>query len=110
MNDLAYALRLMRRSPLFTSVAVVSLALGTGANIAIFGLFNTVLLRELPVAEPRQLVEILQRYPGEPRRNGHYGWDTYEHFRAHNHVFSAIAGFSFDNLARVRVEGSGPKR
>ena len=108
-NDLRYALRLMRRNPGFTTVAVLSLALGIGANTAIFSLFNTVMLRTLPVSHPEQLVELLQKYPGEPRGNGYYSWPTYEHFRDHNHVFSALTGMSFDTLARVRKEGSEPE-
>src|SRR5262245_61055571 len=105
-NDLRYALRLLRRDPGFTSAAVLSLALGIGANTAIFSLLNTVMLRWLPVDHPEQLVELLQTYPGEPRRNGYYGWTIYEHFRDNNHVFSALTGTSFDNAARVRPEGA----
>jgi putative ABC transport system permease protein len=104
-NDLRYALRLMRRSPGFTAVAVLSLALGIGANTAIFSLFNTILLRTLPVEHPEQLVELLQKYPGEPR-GGYWSWASYEHFRDNNHVFSALTGTGFDNLMRVRAEGS----
>lgn len=108
-SDLRYALRLMRRSPGSTAVAVLSLALGIGANTAIFSLFNTVMLRILPVSDPGQLVELLQKYPGEPRGNGYWGWASYEHFRDHNHVFSALTGTGFDNLASVRAEGSEPE-
>ncbi len=108
-NDIRYALRLMRRSPGFTAVAVFSLALGIGANTAIFSLFDTIMLRPLAVSHPEQLVEILQKYPGEPRGNGYYGWPTYEHYRDHNHVFSAITGTSFENLLRVRAEGADPE-
>src|SRR3954465_9804622 len=104
-NDLRYALRLMRRSPGFTAVAVCSLALGIGANTAIFSLFDTVLLRTLRVSHPEKLAEFLQTYPGEPRGNGYWGWSSYEHFRDNNHVFAALTGTSFDNLASVRVEG-----
>jgi hypothetical protein len=104
--DLRYALRLMRRSPGFTAVALLSLALGIGANTAIFSLFNTVMLRTLPVAHPEQLVEFLQKYPGEPRGDGYWGWASYEYYRDNNHVFSAMTGMSFDNLALVRTEGS----
>jgi predicted permease len=109
-NDLRYALRLMRRSPGFTAVAVLSLALGIGANTAIFSLFNTIMLRTLPVAHPEQLVEFMEKYPGQPRGDGYLGWDKYEHFRDFNHVFSALTGVSFDNAATVRTNGSETER
>src|SRR5690242_3056803 len=104
-NDVRYALRLMRRSPGFTAVAVLSLALGIGANTAIFNLMNTVMLRALPVAHPEQLVQFLQKYPGEPR-GGYWSWRSYEHIRDHNHFLSALTGTSFDNLATLQTEDS----
>src|SRR5436309_14163679 len=55
-RDLRYAFRGLVRSPLFTTVALLSIALGIGANTAIFTLVDEVLLRQLPVKEPRQLV------------------------------------------------------
>jgi putative ABC transport system permease protein len=105
-NDIRYALRLMRRNPGFTSIAVLSLALGIGANTAIFSLFNTIVLHKLPVAHPEQLVEFLQDHPGQPLSSSYWDWESYELFRDHNHVFSALTGMSFDNLASIRVEGS----
>jgi len=66
-QDVRYAARTLRRSPGFTSVALLSLGLGIGANTAIFSLINTLMLRSLPVSHPEQLVELLSRYPGEPR-------------------------------------------
>src|SRR5204863_8317143 len=59
--DLRYAIRGLRRSPLFAIVAILSLALGIGANTAIFTLIDQILLRKLPVAAPDQLVMIYQQ-------------------------------------------------
>ncbi|HXE05558.1 MAG TPA: ABC transporter permease [Bryobacteraceae bacterium] len=90
-QDVRYGLRMMRRSPGFTAVAVISLALGIGANTAIFSLIDTVMLRMLPVREPQQLVELLEKYPGEPR-GSYFSFPSYEYYRDHNHVFSELIG------------------
>ena len=92
-QDVRYAARTLRRSPGFTAVAVVSLALGIGANTAIFSLINTLMLRSLPVSHPEQLVELLSRYPGEPRMSS-FSWRHYEHFRDHNQSFSDLLAVS----------------
>jgi predicted permease len=106
LRDLRYAFRLMRRSPGFTTVAAVSLALGIGANTAIFSLFDTIVLRRLPVAHPEQLVEFLQNEPGQPRSSSYWEWESYKLFRDYNDVFSDMTGMSFDNLASVHLDGS----
>ncbi|MGA3237891.1 MAG: ABC transporter permease [Bryobacteraceae bacterium] len=107
--DLRYALRLMQRSPGFTAVAVLSLALGIGANTAIYSLFYTLMLRQLPVDHPEQLVELVRNSPNEFHWAGYWGWEKYEYLRDRNHVFSEITGMGFDNLAQVRVPGSDPE-
>src|ERR1700693_1105444 len=102
-QDVRYALRTMRRTPGFTGIVVLSLALGIGANTAIFSLINTLMLRMLPVREPEQLVELLSKYPGEPRGN-FFSLASYEHYRDHNHVFSDLIGSS---PSRFNLRGEG---
>ena len=103
MQDIRYALRMMRRSPGFTAVAVLSLALGIGANTAIFSLINTLMLRRLPVRDPGQLVELLHRYPGEPHLNG-FSRQACQLMRDRNHVFSGLIAAVYLPL-QVRGEG-----
>jgi predicted permease len=88
----------MRNHPVFTAVVVVALAFGIGVNTAIFTLLNTLMLRPLPVREPEELVELLSRYPGEPRINGVFFWSAYQHYRQQNHVFSVLVGMSESSL------------
>ncbi len=68
-QDVRYAWRMMRRAPVFTAIAVLSLALGVGATTTVFTLVNSLMFHALPVRDPGQLVELLGRYPGEPRMN-----------------------------------------
>jgi predicted permease len=105
-RDIRYALRSMKRSPGLTAVVVISLALGIGANTAIFSVMYAVMLRSLDVPHPEELVELLQKYPGEPRGNGYWTPRSYEYYRDHNHVFSGLTGMAIDNMTRFRTDGS----
>src|SRR5580658_7868942 len=100
--DLRYALRIMRRNPVFTAVAVLSLALGIGANTAIFSLIDTVVLRPLPVHDPGSLVEPLYKYPTDPWLNG-ASFDQYRYMRDHSR---SLAGLTASTSGEVAVRGS----
>ncbi|HEV1286459.1 MAG TPA: ABC transporter permease [Bryobacteraceae bacterium] len=92
LNDIRYALRTFRKSPVFVAVAVLSLALGIGANTAIFTLIDQVLLRLLPVKDPRQLVLLWERGAHYGSNNGpnKLSYPMYEDFRDKNEVFSGM--------------------
>jgi putative ABC transport system permease protein len=92
-RDLRYAFRICSRNPGFSAVIIVTLALGIGANTAIFSLVDTLMLRSLPVRQPEQLVELLFKYPRDPRLNM-YPWKYYERFRDQNHVFADLVAVS----------------
>ncbi len=63
-QDLRFAIRRLLKRPLFTAVAIVSLAVGIGANTAIFSLVNSIMLRDLPLEEPEELVDIYRSVVG----------------------------------------------
>ncbi|HJR61939.1 MAG TPA: ABC transporter permease, partial [Vicinamibacterales bacterium] len=97
IKDLTYGLRMLVRSPAFTIVAALSLALGIGANTAIFSLVNAVLLRPIPVDEPTRLVSVFttdQRNPG----NLPLSHLNYKDLRDQNQVFTEMAAFTFAQL------------
>uniref|UniRef100_Q021T3 Permease n=1 Tax=Solibacter usitatus (strain Ellin6076) TaxID=234267 RepID=Q021T3_SOLUE len=90
--DLRFALRNLRRSPLFTLVAIASLALGIGANTAIFTLIDQLMLRLLPVAQPEQLVMIWSTGPhmGNNRGPRAASYPMYQDFQKQAQAFSSV--------------------
>ena len=92
IRDLNYAMRTLRRTPGFTLVAVLTLALGIGANTAIFTLLNQVLLRLLPVKDPHSLVLLTMRgkHYGSNWGSNAISYPMYKDFQTHNEVFSGM--------------------
>src|SRR5687768_12960073 len=94
LHDLRYAFRVLAKSPVFTAVAAISLALGIGANSAIFSLVNVAVLKPIPVEEPGRLAAVFmtdQRNPG----NLPLSHLNYKDLRDQNQVFTQMAAFTF---------------
>jgi putative ABC transport system permease protein len=90
-QDMRFGARMLIKRPGFTLVAVVTLALGIGANTAIFSLVNATLLPQLPVTEPESLVYVFSGNPGSPFSNASY--PDYVEFRDQNQVFDGLAAW-----------------
>src|SRR5690242_2256453 len=90
-GDARYAFRALRRSPVFTAVAVLSLALGIGANTAIYSLIDAVLLRPLPVPHPEQLFQVTT---SDKDDEGYFTNPLWEEIRNHQSGFTTMAAFS----------------
>jgi len=105
-TDLRFAFRTFKKSPVFLAVAVLSLALGIGANTAIFTLVDQILLRLLPVKDPQQLVLFWGRGQHYGSNTGRYklSYPMYEDFRDHNQVFSGMF-CRWDTSLSVSSEG-----
>jgi putative ABC transport system permease protein len=101
-QDLRFGVRMLRKSPGFTAVAVLTLALGIGANTAVFSLINTVILRFLPVQKPEELVQVLRI---SPRGNKSSGFTNalWEQLRDRQDVFSSV--FSWSNTQFDLAQG-----
>lgn len=111
-QDLRYAGRMLRKSPAFGAVVIVTLALGIGANTAVFTLINAVMLQNLPVREPGHLVLFYagidsgvntgDGFPGDI-----FSYPSWEYFRDHNESFASLCAFrqNSDRLV-MHVAGS----
>ena len=111
LQDLRYTLRQLGRDPGFTIVAVLILALGIGANVAVFSVVNTLMLRPLPFANPQQLVWIAP----PPQKCGMscatYSTDAYDEFRMYTRSYQDVTGyfaFSGPGNLNLQLDGGAP--
>jgi predicted permease len=105
MQDLRYALRALLKSPIITTVAVLSLALGIGANTAIFSVINALLLRSLPVHDPEQLVSIYTIRPDDSSRKDPLSLAMFDELRKEQRAFSAVFSASGGGLDSFEAGG-----
>lgn len=112
VQDIRHGIRMLAKSPAFTAVAVLTLALGIGANTAIFTLVNAVLLRMLPIKDPQQLVvvgdpaRVNARSNGTPRTDI-FSYPLYKELRDRNSVFTGLAAAASDHHIEVDAGQGG---
>src|ERR1700686_584272 len=104
-NDVRYTFRIMRKSPGFTLIIILTLALAIGANTAIFSIVNGVLLRPLPFSNPQQLVSIgefdARDTPAIP--DGGVSYPDFADIRARNHSFTEVAAYQDDEYTLTGI-------
>jgi putative ABC transport system permease protein len=98
LEDLRYGLRMLARSPSFSAIAIATLAIGIGANTAIFSIVYAVLLRPLPFADPGQLVFLFEAKPHDGIPSAGVSYDNFTEIRAQNRAFRELAGVTAHEL------------
>ena len=107
-RDVRYSARSLCRTPGFTATVILSLALGIGANTAIFSLLNALVFRLLPVIDPQQLVQFTYTFPetGPNNWNSYFGFQQLERFRAQSQTLSGVFGGTRVGRVNIGVRGT----
>src|SRR6266496_1304734 len=98
IQDVRYGVRMLRKSPGFTAIAVLTLALGIGASTAVFSVVDTVLLRPLPYDHPGQLVTVTETLPEMGSDELGVSAGEYQDYRDRNRSFSEVASYETDGF------------
>jgi len=108
VRDLRYTFRTLRKDRGFALIAVLILALGIGANIAVFSVVNTILLRPLPFPDSQRLVRIVEKNPTSGESSKTYTADATQDFQQQNHSFQSVSGyFAFTPPDNFKLVGNG---
>jgi hypothetical protein len=106
VQDLRYGWRILLKSPIFTSLAMIALALGIGANTTIFSVVNAVLLKPLPYRESERLIKVLQA-SSKPRKDSMatvWSYPRFEVLRDNSQSLQSVAGYSQDGMNLTGTE------
>ena len=108
MHDTRYTVRTLLANPTFSIVAILVLALGIGANIVVFSVVNTILLRPLPFPDSQQLVRIVEKDAKSNESGKTYTADATQDFQQQNRSFQSVSGyFAFSSPNNFKLAGSG---
>src|SRR5688572_4612619 len=106
-RDLRFALRQMRQTPIVSGIALLSLALGIGANVAIFTLVNALILKSLPIHEPERLVQLQLTHPNARNHTTSFTNPQWEYLRDHQDIFTGVSAVGY---ARFNLNATGESR
>ena len=108
-QEIRFAYRLLVRNPGFTAIAVLSLAVGIGANSAIFSLADAILLRPVPIVQHSQVVTISADSPGEQVGLGALSYPDYRDMREKARSFSGMTAFALTRLSAAKTASEMPR-